>query len=157
MPLFLINLLFALGWVAMTADTSTTSLVFGFMVGFGILLLFRPVFADTSYFTRLKKTFFFIVYFLREVAVSSIRVAHDVITPRHISRPGVIGIPLDAKTDMEITFLANLITLTPGTLSLDVSEDRKTLYIHAMFLDDPDTLRREIKDNLERRMLELMR
>ncbi|NNJ70240.1 MAG: Na+/H+ antiporter subunit E, partial [Kiritimatiellales bacterium] len=71
--------------------------------------------------------------------------------------PGVIGIPLDAETDLEITMLANIISLTPGTLSLDVSEDRKTLYIHAMYVINPEDLRNEIKDGLERRLLELLR
>jgi multicomponent Na+:H+ antiporter subunit E len=71
-------------------------------------------------------------------------------------RPGVIGIPLRARTDLEITVLANLITMTPGTLSLDVSPDRRTLYIHAMYIHDPEALRRDIQDNLERRVLELL-
>ena len=53
--------------------------------------------------------------------------------------------------------LANLVSLTPGTLSLEVSEDRRVLYIHAMFVDDRDALRRQIKDGFERRLLEVMR
>lgn len=157
MNTLLLNILFALGWVAMTGDTSTTALIFGFILGFGILLLLRPVLPETPYFSRLKHTTLFIIFFLKEMLVSSVKVAYDVLTPKHTSRPGVIGIPLEAKTDFEITLLANLITLTPGTLSLDISEDRKTLYIHAMFLDDPDELRNEIKDKLERPMLELLR
>jgi multicomponent Na+:H+ antiporter subunit E len=72
--------------------------------------------------------------------------------------PGVIAVPLDARTDAEITLLANLITLTPGTLSIDVSADRKVLYIHTMDLgDDPVRFRREIKEGFERRLLEVMR
>ena len=62
-----------------------------------------------------------------------------------------------AKTDDEITILSNLITLTPGTLSLDVSEDKKVLYIHAMYVEDVDRFRRELKDGLERRLLEVLR
>lgn len=53
--------------------------------------------------------------------------------------------------------LANLITMTPGTLSLDISEDRKILYIHAMYIHDIDALRADITDNLERRVLEILR
>ena len=71
-------------------------------------------------------------------------------------RPGVIGIPIRAKTDLEITILANLITMTPGTLSLDISPDRRTLYIHAMYIHDPGALRKDIQENLERRVLELL-
>ena len=73
------------------------------------------------------------------------------------ARPGVVAIPLEAKTDAEITFLANVITLTPGTLSLDVSEDRSTLYVHTMFLESPEVLRESIKEGFERRVLELLR
>lgn len=73
--------------------------------------------------------------------------------------PGVLAIPLDARTDAEIALLANLITLTPGSVSLDVSEDRSLLYIHAMYIDggDVESYRRDVKENLERRVLELLR
>lgn len=73
--------------------------------------------------------------------------------------PGVVAIPLDARTDFEIVLLANLITLTPGSVSLDLSEDRRVLYIHAMYIDggDIEAYRRSVKDGLERRVLELLR
>jgi multicomponent Na+:H+ antiporter subunit E len=89
--------------------------------------------------------------------VASLRVAWDVVTPPIYSRPGIIAVPLDAETDFEITVLGHLISLTPGTLSLDVSPDRRTLYVHAMFVDDPDELRRQIKAGMERRVLEALR
>ena len=87
--------------------------------------------------------------------VSSLRVAYDVLTPTLHMRPAIVAIPLDAETDLQITILANFITLTPGTLSLDVSPDRKTLYVHAMYVDDVDAFRREIKEELERRVIEV--
>jgi multicomponent Na+:H+ antiporter subunit E len=68
-----------------------------------------------------------------------------------------VAIPLDVETDVEITLLANLITLTPGTLSMDISDDRKVLYVHAMYVDDPEALRAEIKNGFERRVLEMLR
>jgi multicomponent Na+:H+ antiporter subunit E len=68
-----------------------------------------------------------------------------------------VGVPLDARTDAEITFLANLITLTPGTLSLGVSHNRSILYIHAMYVTDRERLIAEVKDGFERRVLELLR
>jgi multicomponent Na+:H+ antiporter subunit E len=73
--------------------------------------------------------------------------------------PGVVAIPLDARTDTEITLLANLITLTPGSVSLDLSEDRRVLYVHAMYIDggDVEAYRRSVKEGLERRVLELLR
>jgi multicomponent Na+:H+ antiporter subunit E len=73
--------------------------------------------------------------------------------------PGVVAIPLDARTDAEIALLANLITLTPGSVTLDVSEDRSVLYVHAMYIDggDVEAYRRSVKEGLERRVLELLR
>jgi multicomponent Na+:H+ antiporter subunit E len=71
-------------------------------------------------------------------------------------KPAVIGIPLDAKTDIEIALLANLITMTPGTLSIDVSSDRSRLYIHVMDAKDVDAVRRNIKENFESRVMELL-
>ena len=73
--------------------------------------------------------------------------------------PGVVAIPLDARTDAEITLLANLITLTPGSVSLDLSEDKRVLYVHAMYIDggDVEAYRRSVKEGLERRVLELLR
>jgi multicomponent Na+:H+ antiporter subunit E len=79
-----------------------------------------------------------------------------VITPGHQSRPGIIAVPLDIEEPVQITVLANLISLTPGSLSLDVSPDGTTLYVHEMFLDDPDETRRRIKEGFERLVREAM-
>jgi multicomponent Na+:H+ antiporter subunit E len=69
----------------------------------------------------------------------------------------VVAVPLDAESDVEITLLANLVTLTPGSLSLDIAPDRSCLYVHAMFVDDVEQLRRDVKEGFERRVLELLR
>jgi multicomponent Na+:H+ antiporter subunit E len=95
--------------------------------------------------------------FIVELVISSLQVAWDAVTPRHLARPGIIAVPLDARTDLEITVLANLICLTPGTLSLEVSEDRRVLYVHVMFIDDPAESRRAVKTVMERRVLEALR
>lgn len=101
----------------------------------------------------------FLAYFLKEMVAAQFRVAYDIVTPAHKSSPGIVGIPLDARTDAEITVLACLISLTPGSLSLELSPDRRVLYVHVMFIrgDGPGSVRKDIKNNLERRLLELMR
>ena len=78
------------------------------------------------------------------------------LSPHPKIRPGIIGVPLDAKTDGEITLLACLITLTPGTLSLDVSDDRKTLYVHSMYGPSRDETLDGLRD-MERRLLRMTR
>ena len=72
-------------------------------------------------------------------------------------RPAIVAVPLAVDRDAEIALLANLITLTPGTLSLDVSPDRRTLYVHAMATNALTYLRREIQEGFERRILEVFR
>jgi multicomponent Na+:H+ antiporter subunit E len=101
----------------------------------------------------------FALFYLWQLILSNLRVAHDIMTPTHYMRPGVIAILLDAETDIEITLLANLITLTPGTLSLDLSADRRVLYVHTMYIDNDDVeeARRQIKEGLERRVLQVLR
>ncbi|MGA1529284.1 MAG: Na+/H+ antiporter subunit E [Kiritimatiellia bacterium] len=154
--MFLYNILLALLWAMMTGGISLINLLVGFFVGYLILGSIHGSSGTSSYFTKVPQTIRFILYFILELLISSVRVAYDVVTPTYYMKPGIIAIPMDAKTDIEITMLANLITLTPGTLSLDVSFDRKTLYIHSMFVSDPEKVRRETKD-MERRLLAVMR
>lgn len=151
------NLLLALIWAAMTGAVTLPNLVVGFLLGYLALYLLKPLLDDHAYFKKFPRAISFAIYFLKEMVISCARVTYDVLTPTHHSRPGILAIPIDAETDLEITLLANLITLTPGTLSLDLSPDRKTLYIHAMFAADLDAIRRDIKEQLEKRLLELMR
>ena len=94
------------------------------------------------------------VYFVVELVVSSIKVAWDVITPRHRAKPGILAVPLDVRSDAAVTVLANLVSLTPGSLSLDVSEDRSTLFVHVMFIENLESVRAEIKEKIERRVKE---
>jgi multicomponent Na+:H+ antiporter subunit E len=122
----------------------------------GLWLFVRLTGRRSGYVEKIPLLFSFILYYAWELLKSNVVILHEILTPGLKMRPGVIGIPLRARTDLEITVLANLITMTPGTLSLDVSPDRRTLYIHAMYIHDPETLRRDIQDNLERRVLELL-
>ncbi len=158
MDLFIYNILISLLWALLTGEVSVGNLTLGFVLGYAALVVLYPSTGKkSSYFQKTLQFIRFVLFFTKELIVSSYRVALDVIKPLPLMRPGVVGIPLDAETDLEITMLANIISLTPGTLSLDVSRDRKTLYIHAMYVTNPDDLRREIKDGLERRLLELLR
>ena len=157
MNLFLLHIFLAFGFSAVLAQLNLSGLIAGFIVSYLALWLTKPLYGPTRYFERLPNVIGLISFFVKELLISNLRVLWDVITPKHISRPGIIGIPLDARTDTEIMLVANLISLTPGTLSLYLSEDRRVLYIHVMFLDDIDQTRQDIKQGIERRVLEVMR
>ncbi|MHA7885969.1 MULTISPECIES: Na+/H+ antiporter subunit E [Roseicyclus] len=152
---FALNILLALAWAALTGNITLGGLAVGFVIGSGCLWLTRSLFPGCeSYFRRATKWAKLIVLFLYELVVSSLQVVWDVLTPQHKARPGIISVPLTVRREMDVLLVTNLITLTPGTLSLDVTEDGETLYIHAMFADDPDEIRRQIKDGMERWVIE---
>lgn len=153
----LMNLLLTLIWMALTGKFLFINFVFGFLLSFFILWIMARRQSDKRYFTRLPKMISFIFFFLYELLKANLQVAYDVITPKFFMKPGIVRIPLDAKTDMEITLLANLITLTPGTLSLDVSDDKKVLYVHAMYVKNKDQFISSIKLGFEKRLLEILR
>lgn len=151
------NLLLTLVWVALTGRFELVNFIFGFLLSFFILWIIARRKADTRYFSRIPRIISFVFFFLYELLKANLQVAYDVITPRFFMRPGIIQFPLDAQSELEITLLANLITLTPGTLSLDVSDDRKVLYVHAMYIHDKDAFIQSIKTGFEKRLLEILR
>jgi multicomponent Na+:H+ antiporter subunit E len=98
-----------------------------------------------------------IAMFNKELLLSSVTVLREVLRPKLNIRPGIIKLDTELRTDFEITLLSILICLTPGTLTLDVSGDGKTLYIHAMDINDPDELAAQIKGSFERAIMEVTR
>jgi multicomponent Na+:H+ antiporter subunit E len=157
MGAFLWNILLALAWVAATGRFTFLNLAAGFGLGFLILFFTRRAVGGPNYFIKVWQVLNLMAFFGWELVLSNLRVAYDVLTPGHLMRPGIIAVPLEARTDIEITLLSNLITLTPGSLSLDVSADRKVLYLYVLYLDDPDEERRKIKEGFERRLLAVLR
>ena len=87
-----------------------------------------------------------------EVIMSNLKVAHDVITPNFFMKPEFIELDLEGMTDQQILFAANLITMTPGTLSLDINEETKRLKIHSMYVDDADAAIHELETKILRRI-----
>jgi multicomponent Na+:H+ antiporter subunit E len=157
MSYFLWNVLLAFVWATMTGQFTLGNVVVGFLLGYGILLLAQRVVGPSRYFLRVRQLVGFALYYLRELVSANLRVARDVVAPTYAMRPAIVAIPLDARTDIEITLLSSLIALTPRSLGLDVSDDRSVLYVHGMFVDDPAAFCRHIKEGLERPLLELLR
>jgi multicomponent Na+:H+ antiporter subunit E len=157
MNLFFINTFIALGYIGVQGQFSLSGFLVGFVLGYLALWLTQPLYGKSRYFERVPKAVRLAGFFLAELLLSNLRVLWDVITPGQISRPGIVGVPLRAETKMEILMVANMISLTPGTLSVDLSSDQRTLFVHVMFLDDPERFRRQIRDGLEQRILEVMR
>jgi multicomponent Na+:H+ antiporter subunit E len=154
---FLSNILLTFIWVAITGDFTFANSAFGFILSFIILYVITVGRGTAKYFTVVPKLIAFVFFFLFELLKANLQVAFDVITPKFYMTPGIVRLPLEAETNVEITLLANLITLTPGTLSLDISDDRKVLYVHAMYITDKQEFIDDIKNGFEKRLLEILR
>ncbi|MFS8111544.1 Na+/H+ antiporter subunit E [Rhizobium jaguaris] len=157
MILFVFNLLLAIVWAAITGSASFFNLVFGFVLSALALATVRESHGGVLYLERVRRILTLLLLFLRELAKSAWAVAVTVMSPNMDVKPGIFAFPLTVDRDFEITLLANLITLTPGTLSVDVSDDRKTLYVHALDCSDPEAVKRSIADGFERRIMEAFR
>ncbi len=153
---FILNIFLAMGFSAVLGQFTLSGFIAGFIVGYLALWLTKSLYGDAHYFSLLPKALVLICFFIKELFVSNIRVLWEIVRPTPTSRPGIVGVPLDAQSDLEIMLVANLVSLTPGTLSIDVSEDKQTLYVHVMFLDDIEEARRSIKNGLEKRVLEVL-
>lgn len=148
------NFLLALIWAITLGSLSLLNLGVGFLAGYLVLAI-----AGGGRSTYIRRTsagaslFFFTAW---EIVVANLRVAWYTVSSLKSLEPAVLAVPLaDDLTDGEITLLSLLVTLTPGTLSIDLSEDRSLLYVHFMHIDDADEAIRSITDGFERRILRL--
>jgi len=169
--MFLLNILLALAWVVLTGQFTPVNFLFGFVAGFIVLrLAWRAVWSENAqipgYFRKVNQVIAFVGFFLWELWKANLRVAADVLRPRPRMEPAIVAVPLDACSDEEATLLANMITLTPGTLSLEVTGGDgqgggRTLFVHAMHAGDTvaaiERFRQEIKTDYERHVQEVMR
>lgn len=152
---FLANILLTVIWVALTGSYDFANFFFGFVLSYFLLWVITRGSGSHRYFKITPKIISFFFFFIYELIKANLQVAYEVITPRLNMTPGIVAVPLDVKSDFGITMLANLITLTPGTLSLDVSEDRSVLYVHSMYISDREKFIRDIKNGFEKRLIEI--
>ena len=89
-------------------------------------------------FMKLYHIISFIVYYLREVILSNISIAVEILTPKHRMTPGILDLKISATKEAEILAISNLISMTPGTLALDYKREENSIRIHTMYYDDPE-------------------
>ena len=154
--LFFFNVFLAMLWIILFQSSNLIDFVIGFLVSFGLLSIFERRYGHIG-LVALR----FLVSVVWQVIVSNVQVAWILIQPRLKIAPGIVAIQLDVTQDYEIAVLASIITLTPGTLSVDVGRDKVThnqvLFVHTIFTNDSEKLRRQIKDGFERYILEISR
>ncbi len=163
---WVLNLVLAFIWCLLQQKLTVSEFVIGAVLGYIIIYLHRSVLDDRKAERRTLSFKEYVVYlvrivrytlvFLYEVLKANIDVVKIVLSPKLNMTPGIIAYKMDVKTDAGISLLANSITLTPGTLSVDISEDRTTLYIHALHIEDAEDLKKSIHDSLEKYSKEIL-
>ncbi len=133
-------------WVVLWRDATPANVAIGLAVAVVVIVVFPPRRARSRDHTlRPLPLIAFLGYFAWQLLVSNLVVAREIVTPRDRIRSGIVAVPVAACSDLVITVVANVITLTPGTLTLEVRRDPPTLYVHFLHLHDVDEVRRDIR------------
>jgi multicomponent Na+:H+ antiporter subunit E len=150
------NVMLAIIWTALSGF-SFGNLALGFVVGYVILavLAFGGV-VPRTYHDKTAAVLSLVLFLIREFLMANVRMAADVVRPVRDLRPGIVAVPLDVETDLEILVLTTLISLTPGTLAVDLSDARDVLYVHVMHVTSADEARASIKEEFERRVIRVL-
>jgi multicomponent K+:H+ antiporter subunit E len=155
LPHPILSLILVVLWLMLSQDVTAGAVILG-----GVLAVSIPLFTSEFWPERPKIRSWgalikFMPVFLWDVLVANLRVAWLIVNVAHTLRPRWLVIPLDVQNPHGITTLANVISLTPGTVSAEVGADRKTLLVHALDVADPDEEIATIKQRYERPIMEI--
>lgn len=152
-----LNITIAIMWMFLSESYSFSSFFVGYIIGALLLLLLQRFIPDEFYMKRIGRIISLILLFIRELLLSNLDIVKWVYKPKLDMQPGIFALPIDLKSNWEITLLANLITLTPGTLSIAISNDHTKIFVHAMDIPDVEASINSIKETFERAIMEVTR
>jgi multicomponent Na+:H+ antiporter subunit E len=153
----LLNVVLAFLWMFIKVSYEPISFIKGYIFGLLVIFVLRRYFGSRFYLSRLWSFIKLIFIFIKELILSNIAIVKVVLKPKLDMRPAIFAMDTDLTKDWQITLLSSLITLTPGTLVIDVSEDNKTLFIHAMNIGEVEDEINSIKNSFEKAILEVSR
>ena len=152
--------LFGIVWCFVHGTFSINSLIFGLLIGLVCIRPFKFLYKPESNFklfsppSRIISIIRYFVVLIKEIIKANIVVAKIVLKPKIDINPGIIAVPIRCKTDLGITAIANTITLTPGTITVDISDDKSLLYVHCIDASNPKAVAASIRNDLEKYVLE---
>ncbi|BAC13951.1 Na(+):H(+) antiporter [Oceanobacillus iheyensis HTE831] len=151
----LLNVLIAFLWMFLQNDYTAITFVVGYLIGILLLFFIRRFLKSEFYFKRVWAAIKLIFLFLKELIKANIDVVRIVLSPKLNNEPGIVAVETKLETNLEISLLAALITLTPGTVSMDFSPDSKTIYVHAIDVPDREEVIRDVQNTFERAIMEV--
>ena len=156
LPHPLLTLLLAVVWTLLQNEFSAGMMVFGVVLGILIPWGTSIWWPDTPKGFRLGTILTYSIIVIWDILVANVQVAWIVLTvPNAKLKPAWIVVPLELRKPEAITVLAGTITLTPGTVSADLSDEGHSLLVHVLHTDDPDAVRDEIITRYQRRLKEI--
>ncbi|MCX8157909.1 MAG: Na+/H+ antiporter subunit E [Verrucomicrobiae bacterium] len=158
MKAFALNLLIATIWLLLSQSPSPAVFALGFLAGFLLLAAFKSVVGAEDYIRRWVGLVRFILLFTREFITANLNVAWTVLfRPPTTLRPGFVTYDVSGLSRTEILILSYCLTLTPGTTTVDISPDFKTLVFHALDAQEPEQLRAQLDNKLKPALLAFTR
>lgn len=142
-------------WMFLSESYTFISFLFGYLLGAILLLILNRFFIGPFYLKRLYRLLILFLIFIRELISSNIQIVKYVYKKDLNIEPGIFAMPIEVKQSWEITLLANLITLTPGTLTVAISDDQTQLFIHALDIDTKEESINDIKNTFEKAIMEV--
>jgi multicomponent Na+:H+ antiporter subunit E len=140
-----------------TGTLTEENFIFGFLISFGILYIITTNSQDRKYFTILPKLFSFFLFMSWEIIKANLVTVKESLYAKSKLEPAVVKIPLSVESDLEITILAIMVSVTPGTLVMDISDDKKVMYVHVMHVGNKKDFIDEVKNKFEKRLLEILK
>ncbi|WP_417728623.1 Na+/H+ antiporter subunit E [Roseovarius sp.] len=143
-------------WQMLVNKLTFGNLVLGAILGLIIPVITSPYWPNRPRLSSLPRIVEFVLVVLWDICVANVQVAMIILFKTNANtKPAWITIPLELRTPEAITVLAGTITMTPGTISSDLSADGRSLLVHCLDAPDPDAVRDDIKARYERRLMEI--
>lgn len=159
MGLLSLNIVIALVWLGLSNTRSGLSFFLGLVIGFVLIALFQPIFSNESRYS--KRVIAFVRYlfiFIKALIISNIQILFNILfTPLSKIEPNLIKVDTSGLSQLEILLLTHSITLTPGTTTIDVENDGKSIVIHAFDGRHPDDVRTSIDTDIRAHILKFTR
>lgn len=152
-PLLSLSLLVV--WLLLVNDLGFGHLLLGALLGWLIPLVSQVFWINPPRLQKPHKLALFLLRVLGDIVIANLQVAALILGPTGRLRPAFVEIPVRLEDELALTMLASVISLTPGTVSADLSDDRKTLLVHSLDVADEAAMVREIQTRYEAPLLEV--
>ena len=155
LPYPVLSLLLFVVWLLLVAEVSSAHVLLAFFLAWGIPMLCRPFLKDLPPVRHTFAALRLVALVTYDIVLANIVVARLVLGPTARLQPVFVQVPLTITQPMSISLLASIITMTPGTVSSDLSQDNKVLIVHALDCSDPEALVADIQQRYEKPLLEI--